>query len=125
MKKSLAILVCLCLLFSAVACKKTPPVSTTPEQSQIPEETPKTYQELYAEIISQYTALLTAKQKGETLVAPNTQGMDADQAAIAQTVFHIVDGVSAKYAAKYGYGYKGHSYGADTGAAQTKEKGGE
>ena len=106
MKKILVILICLCLLFSAVACKNTPPTSTTPEQSQIPEEPQKTYQELYAEIISQYIALLTAKQKGEMLVAPNTQGMDADQAAIAQTVFHIVDGMDAKNAAKYGYGYK-------------------
>ncbi len=110
MKKTFKLTVLLCLalamLLSAVACKKTPPASTTPEQSQIPEEPQKTYQELYAEIISQYTALLTAKQKGETLVAPNTDGMDADQAAIAQTVFQIVDGLNAKYAERYGYGYK-------------------
>ena len=115
MKKILVILICLCMLLSAVACQKTSPTqgttelpetTPTPEESQIPEQPQKTYQELYAEIISQYTALLTAKQKGKTLVAPNTDGMDADQAAIAQTVFQIVDGVSAKYAAKYGYGYK-------------------
>ena len=105
MKKILVILICLCMLLSAVACKPTTPNETTPKAPEV--QTPqKTYQELYAEIISQYTALLTAKQKGETLVAPNTQGMDADQAAIAQTVFHIVDGVNAKYAARYGYGYK-------------------
>lgn len=113
MKKTFKIAVLLCLvismLFSAVACKKTPPAqgtTETTEASQIPEEPKKTYQEVYADIISQYTALLTAKQKGETLVAPNTQGMDADQAAIAQTVFHIVDGMDAKYVEKYGYGYK-------------------
>ncbi len=113
MKKTFKIAVLLCLvismLFSAVACKKTPsPQGTTEttEASQIPEEPQKTYQEVYTDIISQYTALLTAKQKGETLVAPNTEGMDADQAAIAQTVFHIVDGMDAKYVEKYGYGYK-------------------
>ena len=106
MKKILVILICLCLLFSAVACKKTPPTSTTPEQSQISEQPQKTYQELYADIVAQYTALLTAKKNGEELTAPNTAGMDADQAAIAQTVFHIVDGMDAKYVEKYGYGYK-------------------
>ena len=107
MKKILVTLMCLCLLFSAVACKKTPPVSTTPEQSQIPEQPQKTYQELYADIVAQYTALLTAKKNGEELTAPNTQGMDADQAAIAQTVFDVVNNtIDAKYAEKYGYGYK-------------------
>ena len=113
MKKTFKIAGLFCLmilmLVSVVACKKTPPAqgtTETTEMSQIPEEPQKTYQELYAEIISQYTTLLTAKQKGETLVAPNNEGMDADQVAIAQTVFQIVDGVSAKYAAKYGYGYK-------------------
>ena len=97
------------MLFSAVACKKTPsPQGTTEttEASQIPEEPKKTYQEVYADIISQYTALLTAKQKGETLVAPNTEGMDADQAAIVQTVFQIVDRMNKDYVEKYGYGYK-------------------
>ena len=110
MKKTFQKILLLCLavimLFSAVACKKTPPVSTTPEQSQIPEEPQKTYQEVYADIISQYTALLTAKQKGKTLVAPNTDGMDADQAAIVQTVFQIVDRINKDYVEKYGYGYK-------------------
>ena len=110
MKKTFQKILLLCLavimLFLAVACKKTPSVSTTPEQSQIPEEPQKTYQEVYADIISQYTALLTAKQKGETLVAPNTEGMDADQAAIVQTVFRIVEGMDAKYVERYGYGYK-------------------
>ena len=113
MKKTFKIAVLLCLvismLLSAVACKKTPPAqgtTETTETSQIPEEPPKTYQELYAEIISQYTTLLTAKEKGETLVAPNTDGMDADQAAIAQTVFQIVDRMNEDYVEKYGYGYK-------------------
>ena len=106
MKKILVILICLCMLLSAVACKKTPPVSTTPEQSQIPEQPQKTYQELYADIVAQYTALLTAKKNGEELTAPNTDGMDADQAAIAQTVFQIVDRMNKDYVEKYGYGYK-------------------
>lgn len=97
------------MLLSAVACKQTPPAqgtTETTETSQIPEEPQKTYQELYADIISQYTTLLTAKQKGEALVAPNTDGMSADQAAIAQTVFRIVDGMNEKYVERYGYGYK-------------------
>lgn len=113
MRKTFKIAVLLCLvismLLSVVACKKTPtPQGTTEttETSQIPEEPQKTYQELYAEIISQYTALLTAKQKGETLVAPNTDGMDEDRAAIAQTVFQIVDRMNEDYVEKYGYGYK-------------------
>ena len=113
MKKTFKIAVLLCLvismLLSAVACKKTPPAqgtTETTETSQIPEEPQKTYQELYAEIISQYTTLLTAKEKGETLVAPNTDDMDADQAAIAQTVFQIVDRMNEDYVEKYGYGYK-------------------
>ena len=105
-QKTLLLCLAVIMLFSAVACKKTPPVSTTPEQSQIPEEPQKTYQEVYADIISQYTALLTAKQKGEALVAPNTDGMDADQAAIVQTVFQIVDRMNKDYVEKYGYGYK-------------------
>ncbi len=105
-QKTLLLCLAVIMLFLAVACKKTPPVSTTPEQSQIPEEPQKTYQEVYADIISQYTALLTAKQKGEALVAPNTDGMDADQAAIVQTVFQIVDRMNKDYVEKYGYGYK-------------------
>jgi hypothetical protein len=85
MKKILVILICLCMLLSVVACKKTPPTqgttelpetTPTPEESQIPEQPQKTYQEVYADIISQYTTLLIAKQRGETLVAPNTDGMD-------------------------------------------------
>ena len=105
MKKILVTLMCLCLLFSAVACKPTTPNETTPKAPEV--QTPqKTYQELYADIVAQYTALLTAKKNGEELTAPNTDGMDADQAAILQTVFQIVDGMDAKYAEKYGYGYK-------------------
>lgn len=120
MKNTFKSIVLFCLvvtmLLSVAACKKTPPTqgtteipetTPTPEESQIPEHPQKTYQELYADIISQYTALLIAKQRGETLVAPNTQGMDADQAAILQTVFHIVDNCDdVRFAAKYGYGYK-------------------
>ena len=105
MKKILVILICLCMLLSAVACKPTTPNETTPKAPEV--QTPqKTYQELYADIVAQYTALLTAKKNGEELTAPNTDGMDADQAAIAQTVFQIVDGMDAKYVDKYGYGYK-------------------
>ena len=105
MKKILVILICLCMLLSAVACKPTTPNETTPKAPEV--QTPqKTYQELYADIVAQYTALLTAKKNGEELTAPNTEGMDADQAAIAQTVFHIVDGMDVKYVEKYGYGYK-------------------
>ena len=113
MKRIFKIAVLLCLVIAmlllAVACKQTPPAqgtTETTETSQIPEEPQKTYQELYADIISQYTTLLTAKQKGETLVAPNTDGMSADQAAIAQTVFRIVDGMNEKYVERYGYGYR-------------------
>ena len=113
MKKTFKIAVLFCLvismLLSVVACKQTPPAqgtTETTEASQIPEEPQKTYQEVYADIISQYTALLTAKQKGEALVAPNTDGMDADQAAIVQTVFRIVEGMDAKYIERYGYGYR-------------------
>ena len=114
MKKTFKIAVLFCLvismLLSAVACKQTPPAqgtTETTETSQIPEEPQKTYQELYADIISQYTTLLTAKQKEETLVAPNTDGMGENQTAIMQAVYEVVRGIpDAKNAALYGYGYR-------------------
>ncbi len=110
MKKTLKIAVLLCLalvmLLSAVSCKPTTPDETTQDPSA--DQTPqKIYQELYTDIISQYTSLLTAKQKGEALTAPNTDGMDETEATIAQALFNIVNAITkAENAAKYGYGYK-------------------
>ncbi len=106
MKKILIALLCLFLLFTAVSCKPTTPDETTQDPSA--DQTPqKTYQELYDDIISQYTTFLTAKQKGETLVAPNTDGMDEMETTIAQALFNIVNAINkAENAAKYGYGYK-------------------
>lgn len=106
----IALLLCLVtvMLLLAVSCKPTPenPDATTPnsEMSDLPK---KTYQEVYADIVSQYTTLLTAKQKGETLVAPVTDGMDEDHTAIVQAVYEIVKGIpDAQNAELYGYGYR-------------------
>ncbi len=97
MRRFLAVLLCGVLLFSMVGCGDTP-------------EAPKTYEEqkaLYGDIIARYTSLLADKHSGKELTAPNTEGMDERQAAIAEALYGIVnvcaDGEAAE---KLGYGYK-------------------
>ncbi len=102
MKKTfrIAMLFCLALamILSTVACKPT---------SEEPPASEKTYRELYDGIIAQYTALLTAKQNGEELTAPNTEGMSDREVAITEAVFGIVDACeNIEDLEKYGYGYQ-------------------
>ncbi len=95
MKKFLATLLCLCLLLTAAACTQDPEKSYEKQKS------------LYDDIIAEYTALLTAKQNGEELPAPNTEGMDEREAAIATALHGIVDDCKdAETAQNLGYGFK-------------------
>lgn len=99
MKRILSVLICIFILLSTVACSTTPKV---PPQ--------KSYEEqkvLYNDIISQYTSLLTSKQKGEALPVPNTAGMSQREIAISEALYGIVDACKdAKAAESLGYGYK-------------------
>ncbi|MBE6670690.1 MAG: hypothetical protein E7593_00635 [Ruminococcaceae bacterium] len=93
MKKTLFITICLCLLLSVVSCKQKP--------QQVSDK------ELYDDIISQYTELLTAKYNGEELPKLDTKGMDKREAEIAKTLHGIVNSCrSAEGAYNMGYGYK-------------------
>jgi len=123
MNKFLSFLLCIFLLFGVVGCTRTPeqqPLNSYEEQSsesseeemsESSEEEPQKNDEeqkaLYDEIISQYTALLTAKHNNEELLAPNTENMDESESAIAETLYGIVDACKdAKAAENLGYGYK-------------------
>ena len=77
MKRILYILLTAILLLPALcACGGMPP-----EQQK----------EAYTPIIEQYTALLTAKQNGETLTPPDTTGMSEGEAAVAEAVYTAVN----------------------------------
>ena len=95
MKKFIFVLLCALLLLGVVAC------SPSPE---------KTYEEqkaLYNDIIAKYTELLIAKQNGEELAVPNTQGMDEREGAIAEALYGIVTNMSTRtIESGVGYGYK-------------------
>lgn len=101
MKKLLSLLLCVFLLLGMVAC--TPP-------AQPPEQPEKTYEEqkaLYGDVISRYTALLTAKHNGEELSAPDTTNMNTRESAIAETLYGIVNACKdAQAAENLGYGYQ-------------------
>ena len=87
-----------------------PPVVETPPpetETQDPEKDYEKQKSLYDGIIAEYTALLTAKQNGEALSAPDTEGMDEREAAIATALHGIVDACKdAEVAKTMGYGYK-------------------
>lgn len=112
MKKILSVLLCFFLLFSATSCalisktfekKETPQITKSSETHEEPQEINGTYDE----IIDQYTALLTAKHNGEVLPAPNTEGMDKREIAIAETLYGIVNiRKDAEAVENLGYGYK-------------------
>ena len=68
--------------------------------------TPEQQKEAYTPIIKQYTALLTAKQNGEELPVPDTEGMDEGEAAIAIALHGIVADQNAETLADLGYGFK-------------------
>ena len=79
MKRSVSLLLCIMLLICAFGCTS---VAKQPHEKQ---------KAFYEDIISEYTALLTAKQNGEELSAPNTKGMSQRKADIAQALYDIVD----------------------------------
>lgn len=60
----------------------------------------------YNDIIEEYTALLKAKQNGETLTPPDTTGMSEGEVAIAEALYGIVANQKAETLADLGYGFK-------------------
>ena len=104
MKSILFFLLCALLLLGTVAC------SPSPDETYDPPAPEKTYEEqkaLYNDIIAKYTDLLVAKQNGEELTAPNTEGMDEREGDIAEALYGIVTNMSTKMIESgVGYGYK-------------------
>lgn len=95
MKKFIFVLLCALLLLGVVAC------------SPSPEKTYEEQKDLYNDIIAKYTELLIAKQNGEELAVPNTQGMDEREGAIAEALYGIVTNMSTRtIESGVGYGYK-------------------
>ena len=88
-------MLCVFVILTAVAC--TP---TSDNQSQKNYDKQKA---LYADIISQYTDLLTAKHTGEDLTAPNTADMNEREKSIAAALYGIVDNTAATEVLGYGY----------------------
>ena len=60
----------------------------------------------YDGIIEEYTALLTARQNGDELTPPKTDGMKEEKAAIAEALYGIVADQKAETLADLGYGFK-------------------
>ena len=92
-KYTLALFICTLALLGLVACAP----------SELSYEEQKT---AYDGIIEEYTALLTAKQNGEELPVPDTEGMDEGEAAIAIALHGIVADQNAETLADLGYGFK-------------------
>ncbi len=92
MKTFLAALICFSMILTMIGC-------TTTSQ--------KDHKEIYNDVISQYTSLITAKHKGEELPSPNTDGMDEREAEIVKTLHGIVDTTKDAEAVEgLGYGFK-------------------
>lgn len=97
MRKIAIVLLCILLVTATFACSPT----------QQPQKTYEEQKELYNDIISQYTSLLTAKHKGEVLPLPEAEGMNAEETEIATALYGIVDACkNAEAAERMGYGYK-------------------
>ena len=88
-KYAAVLLLCVLALLAFTACG-----GMTPEQQK----------EAYTPIIEQYTALLTAKQNGEELTVPDTEGMSEGETAIALAVFEIAN--TCEIPEKMAYAYK-------------------
>ena len=92
MKRILCILLAATLLLPALcACG-----SMTPEQQKA----------AYDGIIAEYTNLLTARQNGDELTPPKTDGMKEEEAAIAEALYGIVADQKVETLADLGYGFK-------------------
>ena len=95
MKRIISVLVCAIMLLSTVGCFKTP-------QDQ-PQKSYEEQKALYNDIIAQYTSLLTAKQNGEELTAPDTADMDQREADISEALYTIVNKCSDAQALGYAF----------------------
>ena len=60
----------------------------------------------YDGVIAEYTAMLKAKQNGEELTPPKTDGMKEENAAIAEALYGIVADQKVETLADLGYGFK-------------------
>lgn len=60
----------------------------------------------YDGVIAEYTAMLKAKQNGEELTPPKTDGMKEEKAAIAEALYGIVADQKVETLADLGYGFK-------------------
>lgn len=100
MKKLLTLVLALALLLSAVAC-----VKKAPEEKS--EEPQKTVEEIYAEIVAEYTELLTIRHNGEELPPLDTGDMDEPERQIAVAIYNIALRCDPPQQAEYfGYAYK-------------------
>ena len=71
-----------------------------------PDKTYEKQKAAYDGIIAKYTALLTAKQNGEELTPPKTDGMKEEEATIAEALYGIVADQKVETLADLGYGFK-------------------
>lgn len=99
MKKLLTLVLALALLLSAVACTKKDPAE--------PETPQKTPNEIYAEIVAEYTRLLTIRHNGEELPPLDTGDMDETEKEIAETLYNLALRCDTPQQTEYfGYAYK-------------------
>ena len=93
MKKILSALLCFFILLGTTAC--------------LPFQKSQALYIEYDDIISEYTALLSAKKNGEELPALNTDDMDDQDRAIAEVLRGIVNNCkNVEAVERLGYGYK-------------------
>lgn len=93
MKKLFATLLCGLLLLSAAACTASDPEGHYEKQK-----------DLYDDVIEDYRDLLSRRQAGEELSPPETEGMDAREAAIAEALYTVAD--TCPSPAGMGYAFK-------------------
>ncbi len=94
MKKLFLAFFCICLALLTVSCGK---------KTQPPQENNAVYEQAYSDVISQYTALITASCKFEELPKPNTEGMDEREAEIANSLYAIAENFTLSIESGYGY----------------------
>ena len=94
MKRILAalvgVLLCAATLLACTSCG-------TPDLSYEEQKT------AYDGIIAEYTSLLTARQNGDELTPPKTDGMKEEEATIAEALYGIVADQKAEILADLGY----------------------
>lgn len=90
LKYVLALILCILALAILTACGD-------PDENQ---------KAAYDGIIAEYTNLLTARQNGDDLTPPKTDGMKEEKAAIAEALYGIVADQKVETLADLGYGFK-------------------